>query len=248
MPESIRWQYSSGQHTKAMDRIMAAAKKNQSKMLSSSGDNKMIDVFMAQQNSNTGGEEKCSIIDLFKHRLIRLWTIAFLFIWFTNALVYFGLSFLAHDIHSNIYLSMILLMIIEFPGIIIGIYVGNITRKYYLIGILIFGGMCCMIASYAETGGWIKMTMAIMGKMSISGSFALIFVYTAEIFPTPSRTTGIGICSFAARLAAMIAPYLLRLVCVNNKQKKKTDNYLITFHCRISMVNRFHFWLLVYSQ
>lgn len=210
MPESIRWQYSSGQRVKAMDQMMAAAKKNGSK--TPSLNKEMLDVFITPK-SKENEEKKGSIQDLFKHRTIRLWTLAFLFIWFTNALVYFGLSFLAHDIHSNIYLSMVLLMIIEFPAVVIAGYVGNITRKYYLIGILILGGFCSMGASFAKTGGWIKMSTAIMGKMSITGSFALIFVYSGEIFPTPLRTTGIGLCSFAARIAAMTAPYLLRLVC-----------------------------------
>ncbi|OTF81546.1 Organic cation transporter-like protein, partial [Euroglyphus maynei] len=54
IPESIRWQYSSGQCAQAMDQIMAAAKKNRNK--TTTLNKEMIDVFITQKSKEK--EEK----------------------------------------------------------------------------------------------------------------------------------------------------------------------------------------------
>ncbi|XP_075677374.1 organic cation transporter protein-like [Dermatophagoides pteronyssinus] len=211
LSESIRWQFSAGKIQQALRQITVAANKNnvdipddlfQSFLIES--EKPINEKTCDQQQSNV------SIMDLFGHKLIRKWTITFLYIWFTNALVYYGLSFLASDINQNIYLSMVLLMIVEFPGVLVASYLGDFTRKYVLMGIMITGGCSCIISSFLSAGN-LKMWLAILGKMSISGSFSLIYVYSAEIFPTILRITGLGMCSFCSRFGAMSAPYLLQL-------------------------------------
>mgnify|MGYP002716911951 CR=1 FL=1 len=102
-------------------------------------------------------------------------------------------------------------MVVEFPGVFVASYLGDFTRKYVLMGIMIIGGLSCIISSFLSAGD-MKMWLAILGKMSISGSFSLVYVYAAEMFPTILRITGLGMCSFCARFGAMTAPYLLQLV------------------------------------
>ncbi|NWI71381.1 S22AD protein, partial [Todus mexicanus] len=53
--------------------------------------------------------------------------------------------------------------------------------------------------------------LAIIGKFAASASFSTSYVYSAELFPTVIRQTGVGLCSMTARVAAVIAP-LLRLL------------------------------------
>lgn len=101
-------------------------------------------------------------------------------------------------------------MAVEFPGTFLAAYLGEFGRKIVLIGTMILCGAACIIGSFAD--GPIKMWLSVLGKMAISGSFALIYIYVAEIFPTVLRITGIGMCSFCARIGAMIAPYIFKLV------------------------------------
>nr|XP_046919037.1 organic cation transporter protein-like [Dermatophagoides farinae] len=209
LSESMRWQFSSGKIPQALRQLTMAAKKNNVEI-----PDDLIQSFLvndSQKPTKTCDQSNdVSIKDLFKHKLIRKWTITFLYVWFTNALVYYGLSFLASDINQNIYSSMILLMVVEFPGVFVASYLGDFTRKYVLMGIMIIGGLSCIISSFLSAGD-MKMWLAILGKMSISGSFSLVYVYAAEMFPTILRITGLGMCSFCARFGAMTAPYLLQL-------------------------------------
>ena len=44
------------------------------------------------------------------------------------------------------------------------------------------------------------------GKCGCAGAFNTIFNYTAELYPTVVRTTGIGLSSMAGRIGGITAP------------------------------------------
>ena len=50
--------------------------------------------------------------------------------------------------------------------------------------------------------------LAIFGKMCVSGSFNLLYVYMAEIMPTEVRSVGIGMCATFSRIIGMTAPFI----------------------------------------
>ncbi|KFP34799.1 Solute carrier family 22 member 13, partial [Chlamydotis macqueenii] len=53
--------------------------------------------------------------------------------------------------------------------------------------------------------------LAIIGKFTASASFSTSYVYSAELFPTVVRQTGVGLCSMSGRVAGILAP-LIRLL------------------------------------
>ncbi|CAM1312764.1 Uncharacterised protein g6074 [Pycnogonum litorale] len=50
-----------------------------------------------------------------------------------------------------------------------------------------------------------------IGKFCIASAFAMIYVYSAELFPTVLRNTGVGSCSTIARIGSILAPYVKEL-------------------------------------
>jgi MFS family permease len=44
-------------------------------------------------------------------------------------------------------------------------------------------------------------------KFLASGSYAIIYIYANELFPTNVRNTGMGICSMVARIGAIIGTF-----------------------------------------
>ena len=46
----------------------------------------------------------------------------------------------------------------------------------------------------------------ILGKFGASAAFALLYVYTAELYPTEIRGTALGLCCMMARVGGFVAP------------------------------------------
>ena len=44
------------------------------------------------------------------------------------------------------------------------------------------------------------------GKGCASGAFAIVFQYTAEMYPTEIRSTALGCCSMVGRIGSITAP------------------------------------------
>ena len=49
-----------------------------------------------------------------------------------------------------------------------------------------------------------------IGKVGIVGVFAIIYLQTAELFPTIVRSTAFGSCSIISRIGSMLAPVIAR--------------------------------------
>ena len=70
---------------------------------------------------------------------------------------------------------------------------------------------CNYLLLYTELN-WIAITLAMIGKLGITISFGLVYVVTAEVYPTTVRTVGVGASSFWARVGGAIAPLVAQLV------------------------------------
>ena len=55
-----------------------------------------------------------------------------------------------------------------------------------------------------------KSALAQLGKFMITASFAMVYQYSAEVFPTVVRNAGLGSCSFFSRIGSIIAPFIGR--------------------------------------
>ncbi|OXU17852.1 hypothetical protein TSAR_000893, partial [Trichomalopsis sarcophagae] len=63
----------------------------------------------------------------------------------------------------------------------------------------------------------IAVGIVLFGKACIAGSFAIIYNYTAELFPTVLRNTALGIGSMCARLSGALTPMIMLLDSFNPK-------------------------------
>ena len=63
-------------------------------------------------------------------------------------------------------------------------------------------------------GSWQLVMFATIGKFGISASFAVIYVFTAELMPTVVRNIGVGSSSMCGRIGSVVAPYLVPLVSI----------------------------------
>ena len=90
---------------------------------------------------------------------------------------------------------------------------GTLQTVLVLLGIIIH--LLNMIMGIYKTilGPLIRsytLSVLISGKFGCSGAFCIIYVFTAEIYPTAVRTTGLGLCSMVARIGSIAAPQVLK--------------------------------------
>ena len=71
---------------------------------------------------------------------------------------------------------------------------------------MIFGGVSLLLTIVvSSTLG--KIILAQLGRFAITASFAMVYQYAAEMFPTAVRNVGVGSSSFFARIGSMLAPF-----------------------------------------
>lgn len=50
-----------------------------------------------------------------------------------------------------------------------------------------------------------------LGKFGVTSPFSMLYVFTAELYPTLVRNMAVGITSMASRVGSIIAPYFVYL-------------------------------------
>ena len=55
--------------------------------------------------------------------------------------------------------------------------------------------------------GNVVTSLTMSGKFAITMSFNIIYLFTAELFPTSVRNMAVGSSSMVARISGMIAPF-----------------------------------------
>ncbi|XP_071818796.1 organic cation transporter protein-like isoform X1 [Apostichopus japonicus] len=208
LPESARWLISKKKFKDAIKIVHKIAKKNKT----SDKVPPNLEDEMTKEQEASSNAKMVSAIDIFRTPGLRLHALNMMFNWTINTLVYVGLTFNTADLGGNDYVSFFLSGLVEIPAYLfciplIGSFLG---RKWSTSMLEIIGGVACICTILIPTGVW-KTTVAMIGKFCISASFAIIYIYAAEIFPTVARSAGIGLCSTSGRIGSILGPLILAL-------------------------------------
>lgn len=76
---------------------------------------------------------------------------------------------------------------------------------------MIIGGIACIAAVFMVAKSTESLATVFVGKLFIAGSFAVIYNYSAELFPTVVRNSAMGLGSMCARLAGAFTPLITLL-------------------------------------
>ncbi|UYV67681.1 hypothetical protein LAZ67_5001568, partial [Cordylochernes scorpioides] len=210
LPESVRWLQSRGLHDKALETVQKVARWNQKvipphllvREVAEEQECLLYILYNTQSKCDTG---VVPYVPSSKYQHV---------IRFTNSLVYYGVSMSAGQLIGSIFLNFILLSLVEIPAVALAtLAMQRLGRRPTLSLLLILAGACICSAQYVPAGSakWATTLLAVIGKGSIAGSFAAVYIYTAEVYPTPLRNTGVGVCNMAARLGGIAAPLVITL-------------------------------------
>ncbi|XP_023557969.1 solute carrier family 22 member 13-like [Octodon degus] len=203
LPESARWLLIQGKIEEAKQLVMKAASVNRCKLSP-----EILNQLVPEEQGHKG-----NFLDLFKHPHLRKVTLILTCVWFVNSLVYYGISFQVGEFGLDIYLTQLIFGAVEVPARLLSIVMmERLGRKWSQAGTLIVGGVMCITTIFIPSDQPIVVTvLAVLGKFAASASFTVSYVYTAELFPTVIRQTGMGLVSFFSRIGGILTPLILLL-------------------------------------
>ncbi|XP_038253635.1 solute carrier family 22 member 16 isoform X1 [Dermochelys coriacea] len=160
--------------------------------------------------------KKHSILDLFYNWHIARRTITVWMIWFTGSLGYYVFSLSSVNLGGNEYLNLFLIGAVELPAYVVAcIGMDKLGRRNTLTPFLISSAVICVLIMLIPQDFSILSVLANMaGKFAIGVAFGLIYLYTAELYPTVVRSLAVGSGSMMCRVGSIVAPFCVYLTSV----------------------------------
>ncbi|XP_046345229.1 organic cation transporter protein-like [Haliotis rufescens] len=134
--------------------------------------------------------------------------------WLAINIIYYGLSLNVSNLSGDVFLNFTLSSAVETAAYVMCIFLMEKTgRKKLYCANMLLGGVACIATLFPVIYGdkshqWITVTLAMVGKFGASAAFAVLYVFSCEIFPTVVRQSGIGVCSIFEGIGGMVAPYV----------------------------------------
>lgn len=218
MDESPRWLWAQGRSIEAVDIVQRALRINKSGVELDKA--KYVSRSKARRTSVVQSESY-GAADLFKTPNLRKKSLNVCLNWFANSIVYYGLSLSSGNLFDGSPCLMLFLSsLVEVPSYVFAsLTMDRVGRRCLVSTFMLIGGVCCISATTMPKdfrgAATAIVVIVLFGKACIAVSFAVIYNYTAELFPTVLRNTALGIGSMCARLSGALTPMILLLDSLN---------------------------------
>ncbi|XP_067674869.1 organic cation transporter protein-like [Haliotis asinina] len=208
IPESPRWLISRGRIPEAQVVIR--------KMASVNGV-ELPEVMLEKITVDDDNVKAVRVTQMFTTPWLLFVTVIIFFNWFVASMVYYGLGLNVQNLSGDIYLNFTIANIVEFVSYMMCVtLLDRLGRKFLQCGCMLLGGIACVCTMFPVLYGtssidWVTVALSMVGKFGAAGAFAIVYIYTAELFPTVVRNSGVGVSSFFARIGGMVSPYIADL-------------------------------------
>ncbi|CAB1341256.1 unnamed protein product, partial [Coregonus sp. 'balchen'] len=108
---------------------------------------------------------------------------------FVTSLVYYGVSLNVGNFGLDIYLTQLIFGLAELPARLGSLpLIEHFGRRICQAIALFFGGTACLVLlAIPDDLPVVTTVIAVLGKFALAASFTIVYVYTAELYPTVVR-------------------------------------------------------------
>ncbi|KAI4886251.1 hypothetical protein NFI96_006957 [Prochilodus magdalenae] len=204
IPESPRWLLSQGRAGEAEAILRDAARKNGIKAPE-------VIFPPSQPRDKAETVRPHNLCDLVRSSNIRAITILLCLVWTTLSIGYFALSLNTSNLYGNPYLNCFFSAAVEVPAYIISwLMFRYLPRRMCLFFTLSLGGVVLLLIHLLPQHMiYAAISLEMLGKFGVTTAFAIVYAFTAELYPTVLRNTALGACSMASRVGSISAPYFI---------------------------------------
>lgn len=219
MDESPRWLIVKGHHDWAIKVLQRAARWNGVSLPPAEELRKTVMSIQEETENETRNKAKekqrtlwsfLKVPTLCSTRPIRVNSVIFSLNLFISALVFGGLNLSGANYSADPFAYTVLGGLMEVPGYsLTAPLINRVGRKWpTILGYFFSGAAIFLLVFVPSDMTWLVMTLAMLGKMCISGAFMIIIVYMSEAFPTEVRLQGVGATVMACHVGATVAPFV----------------------------------------
>nr|XP_020457695.1 solute carrier family 22 member 7-like [Monopterus albus] len=206
LPESARWLISNGKVNSAHFYLSKCAKVNSREQFMVDIKPENLSKVILVENEN----KKYSCVDLVKTPGMRRLALLTGVVWFGVACTYYGISLNIAGFGVNIYLTQFLYAAIEMPAkLLVVFFLVRIGRRLSQTAAIVLTGLCVFCNMFIpQEMRSCRTAVGALGKMFAEAAFTIVYLYTAELYPTVMRQNGLGYSSFMARIGVSVSPLI----------------------------------------
>ncbi|XP_052124750.1 organic cation transporter protein-like [Frankliniella occidentalis] len=149
-----------------------------------------------------------TLIRLFGSRTLSLRFANCCYCWMANCFVYFGLLLNTVTLSGDQYVNFILSGLLEVPANLLVLWLQDYAgRRWPVAGALVVSGVCCLaVLGVPADQPVLSVALYMLGRFAVTISFNVIYVISAEMFPTNIRSSMLNICSSFGTVGLVLAP------------------------------------------
>lgn len=121
---------------------------------------------------------------------------------------FFGLSYSARQLSSNVYKSSMLLNMADILGFLAAMSADVFGRKRVQSCCFTLAAICLLVCSTGVPGSAFVLSFAVIGRLCLDVSFTTVLVAMANIFPESAQKRVLPTFAIATRTGSLLAPFM----------------------------------------
>ncbi|XP_047545833.1 organic cation transporter protein-like isoform X1 [Vanessa atalanta] len=199
MDESVRWLLSKGKKEKATKLLLKMAKLNKITL-----DEKLLVNIRCEDNATNN----YALWATFSSKIVIKRFLICLIWWTSCTFISFGLVVNVGSLAGNKYMNFGIMALSDIPASIAMVFIlKRFKRKKPLLISFISAGVICLVyPMIPKEYIWSSTGVYFLGRFVSTFTFATVYIYTSELFPTYSRNSMHALCSAIGRIGSILAP------------------------------------------